>query len=103
MAAAAGCQPAEQRTALKWKKPELLLIGGGGHCKSCIDVIEQNGKYRVAGIVDVTENLHKKICGYENIATDADLPKLAREYENFFNQLRTDHKPSQTHKAISYP
>ncbi|MCK4469734.1 MAG: hypothetical protein KAU60_15435 [Desulfobacterales bacterium] len=22
----------------------LILIGGGGHCKSCIDVIEQQGK-----------------------------------------------------------
>mgnify|MGYP003563521983 CR=1 FL=1 len=77
------------------EKPELLLIGGGGHCKSCIDVIEQNGKYRVAGIVDVTENLHKKICGYENIATDADLPKLAREYENFLislGQITNPHK-----------
>ena len=24
-------------------KKEIILIGGGGHCKSCIDVIEQEG------------------------------------------------------------
>ena len=33
-------------------KPKLLLIGGGGHCASCIDVIEQEGKFEIAGIID---------------------------------------------------
>jgi len=31
---------------------QLLLIGGGGHYRSCIDVIEQDGRFRIAGIVD---------------------------------------------------
>ena len=30
---------------------ELLLVGGGGHCHACIDVIETEGKHRIAGIV----------------------------------------------------
>jgi hypothetical protein len=29
---------------------DLILIGGGGHCKSCIDVIELETKYAIAGI-----------------------------------------------------
>ena len=33
-------------------KFELLLIGAGGHCRSCIDVIEQEGRFRIAGVVD---------------------------------------------------
>ena len=53
-----------------------ILIGGGGHCKSCIDVIEQEGKYRIAGIVDLPEKLHQKILGYKIIAIDDDLPRL---------------------------
>lgn len=65
----------------------LILIGGGGHCKSCIDVIEQQGKYQIAGIVDVSEKLHQKILGYEIIATDDDLPRLLNEYENFLITL----------------
>ena len=36
-------------------KPEILLIGGGGHCHSVIDVIEQEGKYKIAGIIDKKE------------------------------------------------
>jgi len=68
-------------------KEKIILIGGGGHCKSCIDVIEQQGKYQIAGIVDITEKLHKKILGYEIIATDDDLPQLTNEYENFLVTL----------------
>ena len=33
-------------------KPEIILLGGGGHCRSCIDVIEQAGDFNIAGIVD---------------------------------------------------
>ncbi|MCK4527553.1 acetyltransferase [candidate division WOR-3 bacterium] len=68
-------------------KEKIILIGGGGHCKSCIDVIEQEGKYQIAGIVDVSEKLHQKVLGYEIIATDDDLPQLAHEYENFLITL----------------
>ena len=68
-------------------KEKIILIGGGGHCKSCIDVIEQQGKYQIAGIVDVSEKLHQKVLGYEIIATDDDLPQLAHEYENFLITL----------------
>ena len=30
---------------------DLLLIGAGGHAKSCADVIERGGAYRIAGVV----------------------------------------------------
>ena len=69
------------------QEQEIILIGGGGHCKSCIDVIEQEGNYRIAGIVDLPEKLHQKILGYEIIATDDDLPRLVNEYENFLITL----------------
>ena len=64
-------------------KSPILLVGGGGHCRSCIDVIEQEGKYKIDGIVDISEKLHQKILGYEIIATDSDLPDLTTEYEFF--------------------
>ena len=64
-------------------KSSIILVGGGGHCRSCMDVIEQEGKYKIAGIVDIPEKLNQKILGYEIIATDSDLPNLASEYEFF--------------------
>ncbi len=46
-------------------KPKLILIGGGGHCKSCIDVIEQEDKFEIAGILDVPEKKGERILNYE--------------------------------------
>jgi hypothetical protein len=31
---------------------KIILVGGGGHCKSCIDVIENENKYKIIGIID---------------------------------------------------
>ena len=30
----------------------IILIGAGGHCNSCIDVIELEKKYKIIGLVD---------------------------------------------------
>jgi sugar O-acyltransferase (sialic acid O-acetyltransferase NeuD family) len=43
---------------------KLILIGGGGHCKSCIDVIEAEGKYKIEGILDVTDSVGSNVLGY---------------------------------------
>jgi sugar O-acyltransferase (sialic acid O-acetyltransferase NeuD family) len=41
---------------------KIILIGGGGHCTSCIDVIENENKYKIIGIIDKKKNtsLHYK-------------------------------------------
>jgi sugar O-acyltransferase (sialic acid O-acetyltransferase NeuD family) len=63
-------------------KPNILLIGGGGHCKSVIDVIEQENKFTIAGIIDKKELVGQKVLGYEIIASDDDLPNLFENYKN---------------------
>ncbi len=68
-------------------KPRIVLIGGGGHCKSCIDVIELEAKYTIAGIVDIKEKLRQLVLGYKIFATDNDLPDLVKEYQYFFITL----------------
>lgn len=62
----------------------IVLIGGGGHCKSLIDVIEQQGQYQIAGIVDLREKAGEKILGNEIFACDDDLEDLVQEYSFFF-------------------
>lgn len=57
-------------------KEKIVLIGGGGHCHSVIDVIEQENKYEIIGIVDTKENIGKKVLNYEIIACDDDLETI---------------------------
>lgn len=62
-------------------KPRLILLGAGGHARACIDVIEAHGKYQIAGLIGVPEELHSEYLGYTVIATDLDMPRLAKEYQ----------------------
>ena len=65
-------------------KPSAILIGAGGHAHACIDVIEQHGQYQIAGLVGLQEEKHTQHLGYAVIATDADLPQLATDYQYAF-------------------
>jgi sugar O-acyltransferase (sialic acid O-acetyltransferase NeuD family) len=38
----------------------IILIGAGGHCRSCIDVIESEKKYKIIGLVDENKNIINK-------------------------------------------
>jgi sugar O-acyltransferase (sialic acid O-acetyltransferase NeuD family) len=60
----------------------LILIGGGGHCRSVIDVIEEEGIYKIIGITDHNEKIGGMISGYEIIAEDDELPQLIKKYKN---------------------
>ncbi|MDC0239202.1 acetyltransferase [Candidatus Thioglobus sp.] len=60
----------------------IVLIGGGGHCRSVIDVIEQQGKYKIAGIIDKPELFGQEILGYKVIGNDSELTYLAKQYGN---------------------
>lgn len=62
---------------------DLYLIGGGGHCCSCIDVIELEGKYQIKGIFDRKENIGSVVLGYKVIDSDDNLSKYVSD-KSFF-------------------
>ena len=65
-------------------KRKLILLGGGGHCTSCIDVIEQEGKYKIFGILDLASQVGNKVMNYEIIGVDADIENFITEGFSFF-------------------
>lgn len=78
-------------------KPKILLIGGGGHCRSMIDVLEHESRFEIAGIVDLPEQLGKEVLGYRVIATDEQLAELKQDYDYALvtlGQIKTS-KPRQ--------
>lgn len=60
-------------------KKNLILIGGGGHCASCIDVIESGSEYHIIGILDTAKNIGKKILNHTIIGTDNDIEKYIQQ------------------------
>lgn len=56
----------------------ILLIGGGGHCKSVLDSLLELNEYSEIGIVDKRENIGKSVMGVPVVGCDEDLPVLFR-------------------------
>jgi sugar O-acyltransferase (sialic acid O-acetyltransferase NeuD family) len=56
----------------------IILIGGGGHCISCIDIVEQTGLYEILGILDVPEKLGQKVLNYTIIGNENELQKYLK-------------------------
>jgi len=70
----------------------IILIGGGGHCISCIDVLRSTGDFEIYGILDATEKAGELLSGIRIIGTDSDIPEMAEKYGNFLitvGQIKT--------------
>lgn len=61
---------------------QILLIGGGGHCRAVIDVIEAHGQFRIKGIVQPKTDGSEPVLNYPILGEDADLPDLLTETPN---------------------
>lgn len=82
-------------------KPSLILIGAGGHAHACIDVIEQNGQYRIAGLVGMPEEMNALHLGYIVMATDNDLPELAKAHHYAFITVGQIHSPESRMRVFN--
>jgi sugar O-acyltransferase (sialic acid O-acetyltransferase NeuD family) len=60
-------------------KSEVILVGAGGHASSCIEIIEEENKHKIIGLIGMPHEVGNKLLGYEVIGTDED-PKLLLKY-----------------------
>ncbi len=64
---------------------KLLLIGGGGHCKSILDVLFSADEYDDIALIDKNENIGNSVLGIKVIGCDNDLERLyAKGYTHAF-------------------
>ena len=71
---------------------KLILVGGGGHCKSCIEVIESCTEFSIAGILD--KDLGEHVLGYPIIGNDELIPRLVKEGYEFIITIGQIKSPS---------
>lgn len=61
------------------RKP-LILVGGGGHCKSVLEAAESAG-YSIHGVLDMPDEVGKEILSTKVIGTDDDIPAYVDKAE----------------------
>lgn len=74
-------------------QPGLILLGAGGHARACIDVIEQEGRYRIAGLLGAQAEIGAVHLGYRVIGTDDALALLRAQYQYAFVGIGQIHAP----------
>ena len=57
-------------------KKKIVLIGAGGHAKSCIDLIETSTNFRINHVVGIKKELNKNILKYKINLLEKDLKKF---------------------------
>jgi len=81
----------------------IILIGGGGHCLSCMDVIRLENKYKIVGIIDVLNKVGTSLSGIKIIGTDGDIPGMVSKYKNFLitiGQIKSSEKRSNIYDLL---
>lgn len=85
------------------EKRKIILVGGGGHCKSCIDVIEKENKFLIAGILDKEDLIGESILGYPILGSDELIEELANKGYNFLitvGQIKSSIVREHIYKSI---
>ena len=59
---------------------KIILIGAGGHARACIDVIEQEDRFKIAGLIEKDAKKGIENLGYPIIGADGDLQNLRQKY-----------------------
>jgi sugar O-acyltransferase (sialic acid O-acetyltransferase NeuD family) len=81
---------------------KILLLGGGGHCKSVLDSLLPSELYAEISIIDKLENIGKTILNIPIIGCDDDLPRLHQQgYTHAFITLGSVGNPAARIKLFS--
>ena len=56
--------------------PRVVVVGGSGHARVVIDILENESRYRIVGLVDAFKPVHSKAFGYQILGREDDLPRL---------------------------
>ena len=64
---------------LKKFKKKILLIGGGGHARVLIDLIQSKKVFSIHGILDPNIKKGKIICGFKVLGDDNELEELQKK------------------------
>jgi sugar O-acyltransferase (sialic acid O-acetyltransferase NeuD family) len=63
-------------------RESILLVGAGGHARACIDVIEQEGRFVVKGLVGLPREVGSRILDYSVLGVDEDVTMLLSDCTN---------------------
>ncbi len=81
-------------------KQKLIALGGGGHFRSCVDVIDAQGIFEIVGVVGPHSGSAAEILDFPFLGTDAELAALIPTYKNIL--ISIGHMPHSRRRVELY-
>jgi sugar O-acyltransferase (sialic acid O-acetyltransferase NeuD family) len=87
----------------------IIIIGGGNQAQYVIDIVEKEGKYRIAGIIDSVKDIGEEVYGYKVIGKQDNLKELIERYQIYgyitaigdnLNRYRVNHYIQYQYQSI---
>ena len=80
---------------------DIILVGGGGHCRSVIEAAESAGR-KIRGILDMPQFVGSAVSGYPVIGTDDAIPEYVGDCEFIVTLGAIEHAEprARLHKRI---
>jgi len=57
-------------------KPRLVIVGSEGHASVVIDIVERQGAYKIAGLIDSYKPQGTRVLGYEVLGEEQQFPAI---------------------------
>ena len=73
-------------------KKQIILVGGGGHAKACLDVIESDSNWQLKGYLDVRRTLSDSY-GLDYLGFDLEASKFVDEAQFLITVGQLGHSP----------
>ncbi|MBF0295604.1 MAG: acetyltransferase [Magnetococcales bacterium] len=54
----------------------IIIMGGSGHAKTIIDIVERENRHRIVGVLDPAREVGERLLGHVVLGGDEDLPEL---------------------------
>src|ERR1035438_7329848 len=54
----------------------IVIIGASGHAKVVIDIIEQQGSFKIVGLIDSFKEPGTRLMGYDVVGQEESIPEL---------------------------
>jgi len=59
---------------------KIIIIGSSSHARVVIDIVEQEGRYKIAGLLDRYRKVGEQTLGYDVLGKEEDLPLLMKSH-----------------------
>jgi len=59
---------------------KMVIIGSSGHAKVIIDIVEHEGRFKIAGLLDRYRKVGEQTLGYDVLGQEEDLPSLMKDH-----------------------